>query len=297
MTFMLISPPQLDYELLAGGVCTIGLFVFKRPYSDEHTAGCSGRLMGLRVFSPTLVGPPLHLFLGWNKYVGWTRVLSVGSSLDSRELGSESKGRRWSWSWVLGENKGIVDGWGVQLCRIKGITHCWGWKGSQRSDCLVSTFYREGKWDLVILLKLHSKQASFHHLWPGSSLWHPSPGLLRTLLGRVIFFQDGGANNTIAHVFLIICQSHSSIEKCGSFSSLWIWWATIMAEVLLCDFWGYIIKGGTTVAWTALGTLTLQPSHHGVRKPGSHKERLLGVLAPTLADGQHHPPNVSKWAF
>lgn len=142
MTFMLISSPQLDYELLAGGVCTIGLFVFKRPYSDEDTAGCSGRLMGLRVFSPTLVGPPLHLFLVWNKYVGWTRVLSVGSSLDSRELGSESKGRRWSWSWVLGENKGIVDGWGVQLCRIKGITHCWGWKGSQRSACLVSSFYR-----------------------------------------------------------------------------------------------------------------------------------------------------------
>lgn len=79
MTFMLISSLQLNDELLAGGVCTVCLSVFRRLYGDEHTAGCSGRLMGQSVFSPTLMGPPLHLFLICSKYAGWTRVLSVSN--------------------------------------------------------------------------------------------------------------------------------------------------------------------------------------------------------------------------
>lgn len=48
-----------------------------------------------------------------------------------------------------------------------------------------------------------------------------------------------------------------------------------------------------------LGHLPLAPSHHAVRKPGSHEERLrVGVLAPVLAevpaDGQHQPPDVKS---
>lgn len=73
----------------------------------------------------------------------------------------------------------------------------------------------------------------------------------------------------------------------------------LVTEVIYATFEAELLKVVQLLPGPLLGHWPLAPSHHAVREPGSHEERLrVGILAPVLAevpaDSQHHPSDVKS---